>query len=62
MSATTTPTADLIDSLDPEQIRAELADLDARREALRVLLRAAIARQRGRVGREAGGEEVAHAS
>ncbi|HEV3204320.1 MAG TPA: hypothetical protein VGY77_08055 [Gemmataceae bacterium] len=36
----------LIDALDPKTIRAELSELENRQRALRVLLRAALARQR----------------
>jgi hypothetical protein len=43
----TDPTA-LVESLDAEAIRARLADLDRQARALRVLLRAARARQRDR--------------
>jgi hypothetical protein len=42
---------DLIDSLDVEAIRAALDELDRREVALRQLLRVALARQRGTVGR-----------
>ena len=35
-----------MDSLDPEQLRQQLEELDRRQAALRVLLRAALARQR----------------
>jgi hypothetical protein len=38
----------LLDALDPETIRQQLADLDSRARALRVLLRAAIVRGRRR--------------
>jgi hypothetical protein len=41
------PTA-LVDALDAEAIRARLTDLDREARALRVLLRAARARQRDR--------------
>lgn len=39
---------DLIETLDPDAIRRRLADLEAEQSALRVLLRAAIARSRNR--------------
>ncbi len=55
----------LIDSLDPEQIRGQIADLENRRSALVTLLRAARARSRKRSGRPnppaAPAEEVARA-
>jgi hypothetical protein len=44
MDATPATPADLIDRLDPDAIRAELDDLDRRASALRILLRAALAR------------------
>ena len=43
-----TDPAAIVDALDPEAIRAQLADLDRRADALRVLLRAALARRRPR--------------
>ncbi|HEX5271457.1 MAG TPA: hypothetical protein VFW33_13265 [Gemmataceae bacterium] len=36
----------MVDSLEPDAIRARLADLDRQSRALRVLLRAAVARER----------------
>jgi hypothetical protein len=42
---------DLVDSLDPERIRAELDELGRRERALKQLLRVALARQTGPVGR-----------
>ena len=47
MSSSLDP-AKLIANLDPDAIRSRLADLDAEESALRVLLRAALARRRGR--------------
>ena len=38
--------ATLLDSLDPEQLRQQLEELDRQQSALRVLLRAALVRQR----------------
>lgn len=43
---TPTDAATLIESLDPEAIRYQLAELDRQRAALRTLLRAALARER----------------
>lgn len=51
MESTIPSLIDLIDSLDPDAIRAELDLLDRRESALRQLLRVALARQRGTVGR-----------
>jgi hypothetical protein len=45
---TCTDAVALVDDLDPERIRAELDELSRRESALRVLLRAAVARQRGK--------------
>jgi hypothetical protein len=63
MDTTALPTdpAALIESLDPDAIREELAELDRRSRALRVLLRSAVARQRAadRIRRPVKG--VAHA-
>jgi hypothetical protein len=42
---------ELVDSLDVEAIRAALDELDKQEVALRHLLRVALARQRGTVGR-----------
>jgi hypothetical protein len=42
---------ELVDSLDVDAIRAALDELDRREVALRQLLRVALARQRGTVGR-----------
>jgi hypothetical protein len=39
----------LVENLDPEAIRTELDELAKREDALRVLLRAAVARKRGQV-------------
>lgn len=57
--------SDLIDSLDPKPLRARLEELDRQRSALRVLLRAALARQRkarsgnpSRQGKKQGEEEA----
>jgi hypothetical protein len=47
----------LIEALDPDELRAELRELDKRSRALRVLLRAAVARERRRER-----PEVQHAS
>jgi hypothetical protein len=38
---------DLVEQLDPDKIRQQLTDLDRQSRALRVLLRAALARRRG---------------
>jgi hypothetical protein len=45
MTAITDPVA-MIDQLEPDAIRQRIADLDRQSRALRVLLRAAIARER----------------
>lgn len=45
MTTSNDPT-ELIASLDPEAIRSRLAELNAEESALRVLLRAALARRR----------------
>jgi hypothetical protein len=62
---TTTPATDplaVVEALDPEAIRTELADLHRREAALRVLLRAAVARQRPQRSVPAGKrEEAGHA-
>ncbi len=53
----------LIESLDPDQIRDRLAELDRQSAALRTLLRAAVARDRRRLPpAEAPGQEVSRAS
>lgn len=44
-TTTSTPTA-IVNSLNPDEIRERLDELDREASALRVLLRAAIARQR----------------
>jgi hypothetical protein len=55
----------LVDELDPDVIRARLTELDRQTQALRVLLRAALARQRCRPKPAAQGHapraEVGHA-
>ena len=54
----------MVESLDPEALRAEMRDLEARRDSLRVLLRAANARNRRKpVARpdSLGGREASHA-
>jgi hypothetical protein len=43
----------LVDRLDPDAIRTRLADLDRQSRALRVLLRAAVARSRRRAAQAA---------
>ena len=47
MNAETSP-AELIEGLEPDAIRQRLAELDAEQSALRVFLRAALARSRSR--------------
>jgi hypothetical protein len=47
----TTDTLAIVERLDPDAIRSALADLDRRSQALRVLLRAAVARRRGQSSR-----------
>jgi hypothetical protein len=42
----------IVDSLDPDALLAEVAELTRRRDAVLVLLRAARARQRGRHPRQ----------
>ena len=64
----------IVDNLDPEAIRAELHNLNGRADALRVLLRSAVARQRhvnrgvvqkiqgqGKPGVQKGGAGAVHA-
>jgi hypothetical protein len=46
MDSLSTP-IDLIDKLDPDAIREKLADLERQATALRILLRAALARRQG---------------
>ncbi len=46
MDTTTADPVALVDALEPDAIRSRLADLDRQSRALRVLLRAAIARER----------------
>jgi hypothetical protein len=46
-----TDPATLVENLDPDKIREQLAELDRQSAALRVLLRSALARQRGRAPR-----------
>jgi hypothetical protein len=53
--------AALVESLDPEAIRDQLAELDRQSRALRVLLRSAQARQRAADRRIRSGEEVRRA-
>jgi hypothetical protein len=45
----------LVETLDPDEIRRELDDLDRRSRALRVLLRSAVARQRSARDRDTSG-------
>jgi hypothetical protein len=52
---TVTDSVELVRRLDPDEIRARLAAIDAERKALMVLLRAAVRRGQAR-------PEVAHAS
>ncbi|HEY7313306.1 MAG TPA: hypothetical protein VH643_28410 [Gemmataceae bacterium] len=54
-------TAALVESLDAEAIRDQLAELDRQSRALRVLLRSAQARQRAADRRIRSGEEVRRA-
>lgn len=49
-----TDAADLIERLDPQTLRDRIAELDRRRRALAILLRAAVARDRVRTVRERG--------
>jgi hypothetical protein len=56
----TTDPAALVDSLDAEAIRERLDVLERQAKALRVLLRAALARERNQ-GDKKQTEEVAHA-
>jgi hypothetical protein len=54
----------VIDSLDVDAIRGRLTDLRQQEDALRILLRAALARQRDRAAIEpthSGGVEARHA-
>jgi hypothetical protein len=46
MNASTTDPVALVDALEPDVIRERIADLDRQIRALRVLLRAAVARER----------------
>jgi hypothetical protein len=46
MDASTTDPVALVDALEPDVIRERIADLDRQSRALRVLLRAAVARER----------------
>jgi hypothetical protein len=59
-----TAPADLIDRLDPGAIRERLEDLDRQAAALRVLLRAALARRREETlgDRRASSQEASRAS
>jgi hypothetical protein len=50
----------LVESLDPEVIEAELVELARRRDALRVLLRAALARDKRRSPEAPQAQEVPH--
>jgi hypothetical protein len=53
----------LLNSIDPEQITLRLSELEAERESLRVLLRAALARRRQRPKDDGtAGKEVRDAS
>jgi hypothetical protein len=53
----------LLDGLDPDTIRDQLAELEARSDALKVLLRAALARERklARLGGSSKKREATHA-
>jgi hypothetical protein len=46
MEVITANPAALIETLEPDQIRYQIAELDRQQRALRVLLRAAVARER----------------
>jgi hypothetical protein len=51
MSTATTSPAHILRMIDPEAIRDELAELQARQKELRLLLRASMVRHRTRVPR-----------
>ena len=64
MSSATPTTNDpvaLVDSLEPKALRSRIEELDRQTRALRVLLRAAIARERADLRRQARAEEVSSA-
>jgi hypothetical protein len=54
MDATPLDPVTLVDGLDPDAIRKQLDDLDRQSSALRVLLRAAIARKRAAQRQQSG--------
>ena len=56
MSATTIDPVALVDGLEPDAIRWRIAELDRQSRALRVLLRAAVARERNKQHPQAAGQ------
>jgi hypothetical protein len=65
MNTTTIDPVALVDGLEPDAIRSRIAELDRQSRALRVLLRAAVARERDKQHLQAAGQpqrrEAAHA-